>query len=273
MPSPFPGMDPYLEDPGFWPGVHSGMNYNMVVALNPQLPEGYFAQLDEYIWLEDEANDERELIGKPDVTVLTGGGRAKRAPSDRSVVLVAVEPTTRTTLFRTKHKKTRRYVKIVDKNNRRVVTAIELLSPSNKTAGDGRTKYLAKRSEYLGSDINLVEIDLLRDGDRMPFGRPKPPIADYYVLIAKANNASQTAVWALSVRDPLPAIPIPIVPKVPDVLLSLQQCLNRVYDDINYGPQLRYDRPPDPPLRKGDAEWAVELLKPVLQPKKKAKSP
>ena len=75
----------------------------------------------------------------------------------------------------------------------------------------------------------------------------------------------------MSVSDPLPVIPI--VPKVPDVLLSLQQCLNRVYDDVNYAPQLRYDQPTDPPLRKGDTEWAVELLIQHAKPKKKVKSP
>ena len=162
-----------------------------------------------------------------------------------------------------------RVIKVIDQKDRRVVTVIEVLSPANKTPGEDRTFYLDKRKEYLATGTNLVEIDLLRDGDRLPMGRPKPRSADYYILVSRAEEFPQVRIWALTVRDPLPTIPIPLKAKDSDISVSLRSSLDGAYDEARYDREIDYTQPPDPPLRKPDAEWAVEYLKKQAKKSKK----
>jgi hypothetical protein len=154
-----------------------------------------------------------------------------------------------------------RYLRVVDSLERRIVTVLELLSPSNKTANESGEAYRYKRSEYIGSGVNLVEIDLLRSGFRPPLGDPAPPVSDYYVLVSRASERPRVGIWPISVRDPLPQVPLPLDPGEPEVMLDLRAALDRVYDEGRYGQQLVYAQPPTPPLREPDATWARELLR------------
>src|SRR5205085_8491389 len=112
-----------------------------------------------------------------------------------------------------------RYIKIIDSEERRIVTVIEVLSPSNKTGSADGQAYRLKREEYIANGINLVEIDLLRSGLRPPLGNPAPPISDYYVLVHRGWEKDRLGIWPISIRDPLPAVPIPLDPDIPDVML------------------------------------------------------
>ena len=143
----------------------------------------------------------------------------------------------------------------------RVVTVVELLSPSNKSSGSDRRGYLAKREEYILSGTNLVEIDLLRDGARLPMGRSRLPLADYYVLVSRTQNFPLVDLWAFTVRDELPNIPIPLKPEHDNVPVSLRDCLDGAYEDADYETRIDYALPPDSPLRSPDAVWAARLLK------------
>ncbi len=140
-----------------------------------------------------------------------------------------------------------------------MLAAIELLSPSNKEAGEHRNEYLRKRREYLGS-VDLLEIDLLRAGDRVPTGRPHHPPCDYLMTLCRAEAFPQIELWAVGVRDTLPTLPVPIQGH-PNCPLDLRQCLDRVYDDSRAALGIDYEAPPEYPLHRADAEWAAELLK------------
>lgn len=255
MSSPFPGMDPYLEDPAFWSGFHSRFIVAVSAALTHVLPKGYYADVEQHVWLQGDEIDEREPFAIPDSYIAGSGGTA--APT-----MTASRPDTEVTLPKPARRRGHKYVTITDRASNRVITVIELLSPSNKEPGDDRESYLRKRAEYLLSGTNLVEIDLLRDGDRLPFGRPKPPLADYYALISRADRFPKASVWAFTVRDPLPVLPIPLRPPDGEVLLNLRACLDRSYEDAGYQSRIDYQRSPAFPLRQADAEWATQHVKP-----------
>ena len=259
MPSPFPGMDPYLEDTTVWPGVHTCLLVSIMAALNRCLPDGYVAEIDVYIWAVERPDDIAEIPRrKPDTTV-------RREPSKRegkamsAVGGVLAPPTLLTRMPERDVRQTRR-VRILTAGRAEVVTVIEVLSPSNKRPGADRATYLTKRSEYFASRANFVEIDLLREGDRMPMGDPHPPNADYYAFVSPAERRTQAQVWAWTVRDPIPVLPIPLRPSTERVPLDLRACLDRVYEDARYDAAINYRTPTTPALRTPDAVWAVDLI-------------
>lgn len=251
MPSPFPGMDPYIES-WIWSDFHTNVIVAIRDQLNPRLPKRYIATTEIYVWRLENSEEERLLLGGPDVHVAD----LRPAPTGSAAATV-VAPIT-TVLSGVVRKQ--RYLKITDPEGRRVVAVIEILSPSNKTSGNDGQAYRLKRDEYLANNISLIEIDLLRSGQRPPLGNPAPPISDYYVLVHRGWEQDRLEIWPISLRDPLPLVPIPLDPDVPDALLELRACLDHVYDFGRYGEQLNYSRPPKPPLREPDATWARELL-------------
>jgi hypothetical protein len=151
------------------------------------------------------------------------------------------------------------FLKVLDLRHQPVVTAIELLSPSNKTPGRNRDAYLNKRADHLASQVNLVEMDLLRAGTRPPVENPRPP-ADYYMIVCRTTDFPQAGAWPLTVRDLLPAVPVPLGPADEPVLLPIRPSLDRAYDEAGYAEEIDYDQPPEPPLAPMDAAWASELL-------------
>jgi hypothetical protein len=148
-------------------------------------------------------------------------------------------------------------LEIRDRRNRRVVTVIELLSPSNKKPGSDRDDYLAKRRQVLAGMTHLVEIDLRRGGARpMP---PQIPPCDYYALVSRYEQRPKVDCWPLALRLRLPPIPIPLDTPDPDVLLDLQAVLDRAYDGADYGKYI-YGETPEPPLAADDATWAQAFV-------------
>lgn len=256
MPSPFPGMDPYLENPALWSGFHATFIVFLRSALVRALPKGYIADVEQFVWLEGEDEDDRVPFAVPDAFVATGG----KGKGGGTAVLKPTKPQTEVSLPKLAKGKGRKYVKIVDQPGNRVVTVIELLNPSNKDPGEDRDAYLFKRREYLATGTNLVELDLLRAGDRVPFGKPKPPPADFYALVSRANLYPKAHVWAFTVRDEMPVLPIPLKPADGEIALSLRECLDRTYDDGGYANRIDYAAPPAYPLRAPDAEWARAFL-------------
>ena len=265
MPSPFPGMDPYLEG-HLWPDVRGSLIYTIRAALATKLPAGYFAIIDQYLWLgesdaEDEPPQKRTRGGKPD-SFVTNGPHSSTATDGASAVatLATAEPTVRVRLPNLKGAKRKKYIRLIDSANNSVVTVIELLSPSDKLPKEDRTRYLAKRAEFLAAHVNLVEIDLLRKGHRVPMGTPDPPDADYYTLVSRAAEYPEADVWAFTVRDPIPVFPVPLKDEDPPVALDLRACLDKAYDDSRYAEHINYAQLPAPPLHLRDATWAAELL-------------
>lgn len=252
MPSPFPGMDPYLES-WIWGDCHGGLIQAIRAQLNVKLPPRFLANTGLYIWREGPEENERVMLGGPDVFA------AEKWPRPTGGTPTAVVEAPVTTLLPGIERK-QRFVRIVDKTHRRIVTVLEILSPSNKTADDYGETYRLKRDEYIASGINLVEIDLLRAGHRPPLGEPPPESSDYYVLVSRSWERRKLGIWPFSVRDPLPQIPIPLECDEPEPLLNLRAAFDRVYDEARFGEQVDYTTPPAPPLREPDATWARELL-------------
>jgi hypothetical protein len=246
-------MDPYLEDPWIWPDFHLTFAVALRTELNRRLPAGYVALVDRYVWVQEPETEERKRLGKPDV-FLTGESRTKGAPA-AAVVAAPLE-----IVLPSITEKGSPYLRIVDRANRRLVTVIELLSPANKTPGKDRDAYLMKQREYLASDVNLVEMDLLRKGERLPWIAPSVAAADYYVMVSRAAKRPRALVWPFGVRESLPPIAIPLAEKDGDVALELGTCMNQVYDSAGYARELDYAQPPNPPLDEPDAAWVRELL-------------
>jgi len=252
MASPFPGMNPYLEGPDIWPDFHGSFLIELRSRLNMVLPKGYVARWDRYVWV-DEDQQER-VLGRPDIFVSepnhpvqrTGGTATLAAPT--TVLLPMLEA------------KGKPVVKIIDARGKRVVTVVEMLSPANKSGGVDHDAYLAKRQEYLQSGTNLVEIDLLRGGQRAPVEGGHTQCS-YCILVSRTAEFPQAGFWPLTIRDPLPLIPIPLDPGIADVSISLQECLEPVCEHGRYEEDIDYTQaPPPPPLSEADAAWVRDRL-------------
>jgi hypothetical protein len=242
-----------LEDVDFWSDVHATLIPLIRGSLTPLLPDAYAAKIDQYVWLQD-VDEERVRHGKPAVFLANEYTQEADNQQQASPRGIAV------TLPAKRKRKSNRFVSIVDSRRNKVTTVIELFSPSNKEGAD-REMYLTKRLEYLGFGANLVEIDLLRSGTRAPMGKSVSSAADYYILVCRAEEYPQALVWPFTVRDPIPAFPVPLKKEHGSILLDLRPCLDRAYDEAGYAKQLDYNRLPTPPLRLTDAEWANDLLK------------
>ena len=138
------------------------------------------------------------------------------------------------------------WVEIRDKAGRKLVTMIEILSPTNKR-GQGRKDYLEKRAKILGNSAHLLEIDLLRKGQRLPMAEPLPEGA-YFVVLTRTNKRPQSDVWPIALDEPLPTVRVPLLEPDPDVPLDLQQAFATIYDLSRYDLAIDYTKPPDVPL-------------------------
>ena len=155
--------------------------------------------------------------------------------------------------------RSRRWLSVQDNASRRVVTVVELLSPTDKRAGVARDKYQVKRDKLLRSGTHLVEIDLLRGGVRMPT-RGLPP-CDYYCAVSRRPDRPRAELWPFDLAHPLPALPVPLLPGEAEPVVALKPVLDRVYDEGHYADRL-YTDTPDPPLTPEQAAWAAALLPP-----------
>jgi hypothetical protein len=253
MPSPFPGMDPYLENPSIWSDFHGTFLVCLRAELNRLLPKGFVARWDRYVWVDDPDCDSLQVLGQPDVFVsdLVGG----ESPAPAGTILAAPATITLPVL----DPKGKPFVKIIDVQKRRVVTVVEMLSPANKKAGKDRDAYLAKRQEYLRAKTNLVELDFLRTGLRPPVEGGRPP-GDYYVIVSRVEDYPRAAIWPLTVRDSIPPLPIPLVPELEPVWMAIWPSMAQAYQDARLDDDIDYSQPPIPSLSEPDATWARELI-------------
>src|SRR5262249_32431672 len=154
----------------------------------------------------------------------------------------------------------RRYIKIVDVRAKTIVTVLELLSPANKKGGADRTHYLEKRNEYLASGLSFVEVDLLRGGRRLPLGKTRSKVGDYYAMVCRAWEFPRAGFWTFGLRDPLPDIPVPLTEELGDTRLRLRSCVNRAYEEGRYSTSLSYDEPLEPRPLEQYRDWIAQLL-------------
>jgi hypothetical protein len=261
MPSPFPGMDPYLEHPALWPGVHQRLITYLGDRLNTLLPPHYVADIGErlYVVQPDRSIYPDVVVVEPPSTVALPeqqqGSTATVLSSDPPWVLT-VEPLEVREVF----------IEILSvEDASRVITVIEVLSPSNKTANsEGRQLYVTKQQEILQSPIHLIEIDLLRYGEHTVAAPRESLLArgvwDYLVCLHRGGQRARYEVWATTLRQRLPRIRVPLAHGEPDIVLDVQAVFDRCYDEGAYARRLDYRREPLLPLSETDRTWAATLL-------------
>lgn len=255
MPSPFPGMDPFIESQ-VWEDFHHALIEIVRELLTPHVRPRYVVRVEQRVYVEHEP-DERAAVIRPDATVLQrdegdtpAEGPTASAVAGAPVVLTLPMP----------ERKRETFLTIREREAMTVVTIIEVLSPGNKRPGsDGRREYLSKREAVLQSATHLVELDLLRGGERLPTIEPLPP-ADCYAFVCRGQYRPKAEVYCMSLRHRLPTIPVPLAGEDPDVALDLQSTFNTVYDRAGYDYSLDYRRPIEAPLSDVDAAWVQQLL-------------
>jgi hypothetical protein len=262
MPSPFPGMDPYLEHPALWPGVHQRLITYIGDALNATLPPRYISDIGERLYI---VQPERDIY--PDVVILEHpAAQPSRDPRAGETALLTVsDPPWVVTYEAVEIREV--FIEILSAgDDSRVITVIEVLSPSNKAAGSaGRQLYLTKQQELFESQTHLIEIDLLRRGEHTVLAPRAKLLAkggwDYLVCLHRGGQGRRSEVWPIRLRQPLPRIRVPLAEGDPDIVLDLQEVFKRCYDQGGYARRLNYRRDPPTPLPADDATWAEALLR------------
>jgi hypothetical protein len=262
MPSPFPGIDPYIESQGYWPDLHASLILYARDRLNEILPESYIARLGEQLRLvEHDLPRGRPML--PDVVVREGGGMGRGGGSIDSGVLM-LEPVILDLPAIEVEEVRDTWIEIRRRPGRELVTAIEILSPSNKS-GTGHSDYLAKRHELIQQPVHLVELDLLLRGQRLPMGQELPP-GDFYALVSRAERRPKSDVFAWTLRQPLPTIPIPLHAPDPDVPLALAGLFALAYDRGRYGRELDYTATLDLPVAPSERTWVEDVARGATSP-------
>jgi hypothetical protein len=258
MPSPFPGMDPYLEDPAVWPDVHHELISTIRELLNQTIRPKYIARVEERVYMEFEDAPDHTSQRVPDVRIdLPGKSTQTAVRKPRRKRVAIAEPV----VFHEDDPVREGRVEILELKSRRVVTVIEVLSPANKVNGAlGRASFLEKRTEVMRSRASWVEIDLLRAGVPHPAKR-RVPRCEYFVYSSPDDMRPDGKAWPLSVREPLKVVGIPLRAPDPDAPLDLQAALTLAYDRAAYDATVDYTKPPVPPLPPALARWSNKLLK------------
>ncbi|MDY6803766.1 MAG: DUF4058 family protein [Cyanobacteriota bacterium] len=258
MRSPFPGMDPYLEHPQVWPGVHHLSIGELVRLLSPQLRPKYRVAVE--VRMYEASNTDNSLsVVIPDVAV-----KREQATSYPSTSPVAVlsPPTAQpaTVMLPMPETVKQGYLEILDVATKEVITTIEILSPTNKRAGEGRKAYLAKRRRIFRSATHLVEIDLLRSAKPMPVLDDNVE-SDYRILVSRSDRRPLADLYHFNVRDAIPSFSLPLQSGDTEPVIDLQPLLNSVYDLGGFDTAVDYAKEPIPKISKTDAEWVDALLK------------
>ena len=255
MSSPFPGMDPYLEDPAFWPDFHHEFISAWRGVVRRGLPPTYDARLDVQIKLIDVSAETSRLV-RPAVTVVHGG--PPRPDTRGTEVGATVSPVT-LPLPMVEEEVREAWIEILHVPDQSVIAVLELLSPRNKM-GEGRAEYLAKRRAVLRQGIHLVELDLLVGGERIapPFELPR---GDYFAIVARGDRLGECQVYPWTVRDRLPTIRIPLKPGDSEAVVNLQEAFETAFERGGYGAQVDYATPPSAPLAEADIRWAAEYAR------------
>jgi len=256
MPNPFPGMNPYLESPEFWRSVRNRLIVAIADLLTPQLLPKYLVDIEQRIY--QISGEDALLIGIPDVTVQRSPTPTTAAASN---IAVAAPPAQSLKVrIPLPVELTESYLQVIETETKKVVTAIEVLSPTNKRPGKGREMYESKRENIFGSRTHLVEIDLLRSYQPMlVFGNDIE--ASYRILVSRGNQRPIADLYLVNLPDIVPAFPLPLRAEDAEPTVDLQGLLNGVYDRAAYDFRIDYTAQPVPPLSETDAVWTDSLLR------------
>ena len=239
-------MNPYLESPYRWPEIHTWLIVEIARSLNPQLLPRYRAAVETRVYID--------LLpaGIPDASVYAAGDSGAKTSTAIALTTKPEQVTLPMPLERRE-----RYLEIREVATQRVLSVIEVLSPSNKRSGNGRQKYLAKRQTVLSSATHLIEIDLLRTGEPMPMSGGQQ--TDYQVLVSRANKRPLAERYGFNLHDPIPTFPLPLEKGTDEPIIHLHQSLTNVCRETGVDTGIDYTAQPQPPLSPADFAWVQSL--------------
>jgi hypothetical protein len=254
MPFPFPGMNPYLENPEIWAEVHHWLITGIAESLVERLRPKYRVAVEKRIY---QTTDDRSLlVGIPDVMVannlsaaVTGNVAVAPPPTEPLLVDLPMPEEIRES-----------YLEVREVGTGEVITTLEVLSPKNKRVGEGRTAYESKRQRILASLTHLVEIDLLRAGTPMTVLNA-PIQTQYRILVSRSDLRPRADLYAFNLTDPIPPFPLPLKPSDPETLVRLQDILQEIYDRAGFDLAIDYSQPPIPSLTQAETAWITPLLR------------
>ncbi len=252
--NPFPGMNPYLEQPRLWPEVHNELIALLWSSMAAQMPLGYRLAIEERleVW-EASLVDDRSRYVVPDLSVTERReAQIEVALKERTIpeggIEVMIPVPTRVTFLE------------VQAASGQVVTVVEVLSPTNKAPGRGRMDYLSKRADILESDVNLVEIDLLRAGEPMPLATAVPD-CHYRILVSREWERPRAYLLPFMIQDPVPKFPLPLRLGDDELTVDLGLLLAQLHRMSRYNSFLDYANPPaGPMLEPQHGKWLEERL-------------
>ncbi|MBI3913973.1 MAG: DUF4058 family protein, partial [Chloroflexi bacterium] len=250
----FPGMDPYLERRGLWEEIHPALIIELQQFLSPLVRPRYRVAVERRTYLAVLAPD--DLIGKPDVLILA----ETRTPFGSEATATAAGP--RIAELPVPEEILERYLEVREVATGEVITVIEIISPTNKQSREGRRAYEEKRGKVLSTRTHLVEIDLLRAGAPMAMRvREDGQRGQYRIVVSRAYQRPRADVYLFSLRQPIPAFPVPLRKGETEPTVDLNAVVHDLYDRAGYDLAVDYRQEPDPPLEADDAIWADALLR------------
>jgi hypothetical protein len=222
MPSPFPGMDPFLEDEKLWPEFHHHLVMSLYQLLLPSLADRYRARIGQRQYVTEQA-----LF---------------------------------TSIVREEH--CEEYIEARQRSDGKLVTIVELVSPSNKLTTTGRQVYLHRRREHRSQGAGLVEIDLILQGQpTLDYSRDNLPEWDYAVTVTRASQPERHEIYTSTLQKRLPRFKLPLAVDDRDTVLDLQACFLRAFDQGGFAARIDYRREPATQVCDSDREWLDKLLK------------
>lgn len=252
MPNPFPGMNPYLEQVEFWSDFHNQLIAAMARALIPQILPKYRVITDK--WVYKIAGPTAITIGRPDIAVQQSRTTQAAVKTTVAPSQSAVQPIKVTIPLLEEMRQS--YLEVRDAATQAVVTAIEVLSPATKR-GEGRQKYESKRQQVLESLTNLIEIDLLRDGDPLP-AEDGYIQSHYRILVSRASTRPVADLYPFNVGDRIPSFPLPLKQEDAEPVVDLQQLVDDLYEQLAYDYFINYSNTPPPPWSESDVAGILQ---------------
>jgi hypothetical protein len=264
--SPFPGMDPWIE--GYWNDVHSRVIEEVADQIGAALPDGLFVSVQRDLYVVDPESPRTRQLYQPDVAVGDRGAELGHPGLSRTADDGGVAVAEPIRLAITDERVEQGHLEIRDlRDGRRLVTAVEVYSPTNKRGRVARAEYVRKRNAYFRGGANVVELDLLRAGRHLVAvsldSLRDEDVTAYKCCVRRAGTAEAAATveyYPLPLRERLPRVRIPLRPGDADAVVDLQQPIDVVYARRRLGEQIDYGRRLRPPLPPADAAWAAERI-------------
>ncbi len=224
MPSPFPGMDPYLEQEQLWPVFQHHLVGCLYQLLLPGLVDRYRARVGHRHYFTEQA-----LF---------------------------------TSVIREEHQE--EFIEIRQRTDSRLVTLLDVVSPANRLTAGGRQKFLDKRREARSQNASLVEIDLVLQGQPMlDYSREGLPDWDYAVTVTRSTQPERYEIYTATLQKKLPKFRLPLAPDDRDTVLDLQLAFTRAFEQGGFAAKVDYRRDPPTTIEDEDRAWIRERLKDV----------